>query len=93
MSSAPPRQRANRKALHFAAKDGKTEDVRYYIDMGINVDAYVYVHSCTYGSTALYIAAANGHVAVVELLLAANAQIKSASEARTMPTVTPASTI
>merc|ERR1719453_2216553 len=61
----------NREALWNAAKDGKTEDLRWYIDMGVDVDG-----DESWGNmTALYVAARHGRVAVVELLLAAGAQV------------------
>merc|ERR1719453_2840128 len=61
----------NREALWNAAEDGKTEDVRRYIDMGVDVDG----DESWDNWTALHMAARRGHVAVVELLLAAGAQV------------------
>merc|ERR1719453_2410871 len=55
----------NREALWNAAKDGKTEDVRRYIDMGVDVDG----DESWDNWTALHMAARRGHVAVVDLLL------------------------
>ena len=63
--------RENREALYNAAKDGKTEDVQRYISMGVDVDG----HKSPGNATALSEAAYKGHVAVVELLVAANAQV------------------
>ena len=63
--------RENREALYNAAKDGKTEDVQRYISMGVDVDG----HKSPGNATALSEAASKGHVAAVELLVAANAQL------------------
>merc|ERR550514_1802016 len=70
----------NRKALLKAADNGKTEVVRRYIGMGVDVD-----WQDGFGGTALSAAAWRGHVAVVELLLAANANPNLRSNVRVPP--------
>ena len=66
----------------MAAYDGKTEDVRRYISMGVDVD---WPHDDGINMTPLHQAANRGHVAVAELLLAANAQVDLADTAQPDP--------
>ena len=69
----PPRQGENREAP-TVAWDGKTRTPSVYISMGVDGDA----------STALY-GSRPGHVAIAELLIAANAQINQRGYVRAPP--------
>ena len=64
--------REKNNLLFDAAKKGRTTDIRKILDSGAVVDA---ISNGECGKTPLMVAAMNGHVKAVEMLLAANANI------------------
>jgi len=72
------------KSLHLAAAAGDLEQVRSLIGSGANVNL-----TDRDDATPVYLAARNGHAAVVEVLLDAGAYIDAARTANTIPDFTP----
>jgi ankyrin repeat protein len=69
-------------ALHFASRDGRTDCVRYCIEMGANVNA----RRADGGWTPLQCASYSGHIDVVRLLLDAHAGVDATTDDDTRTT-------